>query len=77
MLVPELRMLAISPVFSPKIKRQIKRIRSQMVSFGMAASRIVCNIFSAVEVLLIPSLSPVKNTRIAPGNGKKEKRRLY
>jgi hypothetical protein len=38
MLVPEFKMLAISPVFSPKIKRQIKRTRSQMVSFGMAYS---------------------------------------
>jgi hypothetical protein len=41
MLVPEFRMLAISPVFSPKIKRPIKRMRSQMVTFGMASSRAV------------------------------------
>ena len=37
-LVPEFRMLAISPVFSPNNKRQIKRTRSQMVTFGMASS---------------------------------------
>jgi hypothetical protein len=41
MLVPEFRMLAISPVFSPKTKRQIKRTRSQMVTFDMASSRAV------------------------------------
>jgi hypothetical protein len=38
MLVPEFRMLAISPVFSPNSKRQIKMTRSQMVTFGMASS---------------------------------------
>jgi hypothetical protein len=38
MLVPALRMLAISPVFSPKRKRQIKRMRNQMVIFAMASS---------------------------------------
>jgi hypothetical protein len=43
-------MLAISPTFSPKIKRQIKRMRSQMVSFGMASSRIAGAFFQALEV---------------------------
>jgi hypothetical protein len=38
MLVPEFKMLAISPLLSPKIKRQIKRTRSQRARFGMASS---------------------------------------
>jgi hypothetical protein len=48
MLVPELRMLVISPVFSPKIKRQMKMMRSQMVSFGMASSSAVLEAYFRV-----------------------------
>jgi hypothetical protein len=51
MLVPELRMLVISPVFSPKIKRQMKKMRSQMVTFGMASSSAVfIKVFQAADV---------------------------
>jgi hypothetical protein len=37
-LAPELKILATSPVFRPKIKRQRNKMRSQMVTFGMAFS---------------------------------------
>jgi hypothetical protein len=37
-LAPELKILATSPVFRPKIKRQRNKMRSQMVSLGMAFS---------------------------------------
>jgi hypothetical protein len=52
MLVPEFRMLAISPVFSPNIKRQIKRTRSQMVTFGMASSGAVFFTIANKKVLM-------------------------
>jgi hypothetical protein len=38
MLAPELKILAISPEFRPKIKRQRNKMRSQMVSLDMAFS---------------------------------------
>jgi hypothetical protein len=58
MLVPELRILATSPEFRPKIKRQMKRMRSQMVTFGIASSSaVILIVFRAVSVTPHPEIS--------------------
>jgi hypothetical protein len=71
-------MLAISPVFSPNIKRQIKRARSQMVTFGMASSGAV--FFKRCQEKILMRFPPInylprglhRRTGLSGREGKKE-----
>jgi hypothetical protein len=58
MLVPEFKTLATSPVFSPKINKQMNRTRNQMVRFGMVSSDVINdNCLKAVWILALHYLS--------------------